>query len=313
MTEGAGIWIAREHDRTTLHRALRKGQLERLRHGAYRVVDDAAGPEYASDEVAQIKALDRQLRADHWFSHLSAANVWGLRRWRPPARIHVVQGYRASGRAAPDVERHFVDLPIVQRARRHGIPVTSLARTVVDCATTLHPLEGLVVADAARARGLVLDEAFAVLDGLGRVRGARRARLVLGLSDGGAESAWESWLRYVGLRAGLPRPETQLAVVTRLGTFRADLGWPTHGVLAEFDGRVKYRDGAFGPGYDADDARFQEKRRADAIEEATGWAAVRVTAVDPPDDVARRLVRRFPAELRRSLRPNPLLPPVPGR
>jgi hypothetical protein len=313
MLPDSGILIAREHDSAALARALRKGEVERLRPGAYRVVDGRADRPPSSDVAARMVALHRQLRAPHVFSHVSAAVVWGLRTWTVPARTHVVQPYRASSQAADDVVRHFVALGPGDRTERRGLPVTTLTRTVVDCALTLHPLEALVVVDSALASGLDRDAALDMLARRGRAPGRRRARVVLGLGDGGAESAWETWLRYVALRAGLPRPVTQYAVETRLGRFRADLGWPDHGVLAEFDGRVKYRDGAFGPGYDADAARCAEKRRADAIEEATGRSILRVTASDRPDDVAARLRRRFPPELQAATRTTPLLPPVPPR
>lgn len=313
MLPGSDILIAREHDSAALARALRKGEVERLRPGAYRVVDSRDDRTTSSDIAARMVALHRQLRAPHVFSHVSAAVVWGLRTWTAPAGTHVVQQYRASSQAAADVVRHFVALDPDDRTERRGLPVTTLTRTVVDCALALHPLEALVVVDSALASGLDRDAALGMVARRGRVPGRRRARTVLELGDAGAESAWETWLRYVALRAGLPRPVTQYTVETRLGKYRADLGWPEHGVLAEFDGRVKYRDGAFGPGYDADAARYAEKRRADAIEEATGRSILRVTASDRPDDVAARLRRRFPSTLQAAARTTPLLPPVPRR
>ncbi|MFI2103171.1 hypothetical protein ACH436_07760 [Isoptericola sp. NPDC019693] len=84
-------------------------------------------------------------------------------------------------------------------------------------------------------------------------------------------------------------------------------------MLAEFDGRIKYRDGAFGPGYDAERALFEEKVREDAIVEHLGIRPLRFVARDArdPDGVARRLLARFPAEVRRAARVNPLLPPPP--
>ena len=282
--------------------------MRRLRPGGYLLVDERAdGPEYRSDEVARFYAVHRQLVAPHAFSHASAAAIWGLRRWRAPERVHVIQQYRASKHAAADLARHFAVLPDDDVVARHGLPVTSLARTVVDCALTMHPLEGLVIADSALAGGLSREEAVAHLASRPSARGSRRGRLVLELADGGADSVWETWLRYVALRAGFPRPVTQYRVDTRLGPFYVDLAWPGHGVLAEFDGRIKYRDGAFGAGYDADEARFQEKRRADAIEEVTGVRLLRFTARDAEASVTARLRPHLPPTAPGP--PPPMLPP----
>ncbi|ACZ30916.1 hypothetical protein Xcel_1897 [Xylanimonas cellulosilytica DSM 15894] len=312
MITTPGILISRDHDRAELARATRRGEVERLRSGAYRVVDPAgSGIEYDSDELARVLATHQQLTSPHVFSHETAALIWGYRLWTAPRRTHVIQGYRASGRAARDLSRHYVTLADDDVATRYDLAVTSPVRTVVDCALTMHPLEGLVVADAALAAGLDRQAALAHLAARAGAPGRRRARLVLELADAGAESAWETWLRYLAARTGLPRPTTQHVVATRLGRFRVDLAWPGHGVLAEFDGRVKYRDGAFGKRYEGETARFEEKRRADAIEEATGRGLLRVTARDRPAEVEARLLARFPQEVALTARPLPLLRPVP--
>lgn len=144
------------------------------------------------------------------------------------------------------------------------------------------------------------------------VRGRRRALLVLELADEGAESAWETWLRYLVLRAGLPRPITQLRVRTPHGEFRADLGWKEFRLLAEFDGRVKYVPGALGPEHDAGRALFDEKRREDHLREER-WGVVRVTSSDGAGPALARVLRHVPDEARAALRPIRLLPPPPGR
>ncbi|MCL2594427.1 MAG: hypothetical protein FWD83_02720 [Promicromonosporaceae bacterium] len=245
--------------------------------------------------------MHRQLDADHYFSHATAALIWGLRRWRPPDTLHLIQHYRPSAQAAKDLTRHFVTLNDADLDVRHGLPVTSLVRTVVDCALTMHPLEGLVIADHAVALGLDLAVALQHLDRRGAVRGRSQARRVLEWADPGAESQWESWLRYILLRVGFPRPETQYVVETRLGPYRVDFAWPEFGLLVEFDGQVKYRDGGLGVGYDADVARICEKRRQNAIEEVTGRSLLRVMAMDHPDEVVARLAARLPEPVAKSL------------
>lgn len=305
------ILIARDHDPAALRRGVASGKLVRLRRGAYRAAgadDDAALAHDRRRALDRIHAVHRQLRAEHVFSHDSAALLWGAPLWAVPAVTHVLQRSRASSRSADDVARHH-GLP-ERWLLVDGIPATDLTRTVVDCATTMHPLGALVVADWALTKGLDRDGALAMLDGRRRNNGRGRARFVLEHADPGAQSAWESWLRYMALRLGLPRPETQLPVDTRIGRFFVDLGWREHTVLLEFDGKVKYRDGAFGAGYDADDARFDEKVREDAITERTGVRPLRFVArhAGDPDMVIHRLLAAFPVDVRRAARVNRLLP-----
>jgi len=196
------------------------------------------------------------------------------------------------------------------RTTRRGVPVTSLDRTVADCLTALPPLDALVIADSALRLGA---DPSAIADRVaaqaGR-RGVAAARVVLGFADGQAESPWETFVRYVLLRAGLPRPELQIPVRTRLGWFRADLGWSEWKLLIEFDGFVKYSTLSGG---DPARAVFEEKRRQDAIEEE-GWGVLRVTAADrrAPESLLQRVFRRLPSQIVTNLTPIRDLPPVGG-
>lgn len=312
--EETGIVIARHHDREALRRALRDKKVEKLRRGAYRSPRAPTGSRFtdATDlAVARTVAVSLQLRKA-CMSHESAALLHGLRLWRLPGTVHVIQEYRASSAAARDIKRHRLLLPDDERTTIDGVAVTSLLRTVVDCCVSMHPLLALVIVDHALARGLDRDAARRLIAARRDPRGRRRALLVLDLGDEGAESAWETWLRYVVLRAGLPRPTTQLPVRTPHGTFRADLGWEEFRLLAEFDGRVKYVRGALGPGYDADRALFDEKRREDYLREER-WGVVRVTASDGAAQAVARVLRHIPGDVRDALTPLRLLPPPPPR
>ena len=57
--------------------------------------------------------------------------------------------------------------------------------------------------------------------------GVRRALATLDLVDPGAESPRETWLRLLIVRAGLPRPQTQIPVYDEYGQLvaRVDMGW----------------------------------------------------------------------------------------
>ncbi|MEN5073563.1 hypothetical protein ABE437_07085 [Isoptericola cucumis] len=314
------ILVAREHDRFALRAATARGELRRVRRGAYRSVLGSPGPTAPGAAapaptpsrdraLERVGAVHRQLDAVHVFSHTTSALLWGIPLWRAPTTTHVLQRYRAGGTAASDITRHR---PLPERwVELAGLPVTDLPRTVVDCLTTLHPLDGLVVADWALGHGVDPTELLRRLDARASRRGDARARHVLDLADGGATTPWETWLRYVALRAGLPRPTTQLPVPVECTTYFVDLAWREHRVLVEFDGRVKYTDGAFGAGYDADRARFDEKVREDAITEVMGVRPARFTARGARDTAAvtRRVLRLFPESVRSAARPDPRLGP----
>ena len=241
--------------------------------------------------LARVVAAHRRLHAPHCFSHESAALVWGLPVWQVPAVTDVRTTTRPGSRAEPFLHRHCEPVPAELVAEVNGLPVTSLALTAADCARTLAPLGALVVLDAALRAGADRDE-IADLLAPGR-RGVRRARALLSYADAGAESAWETATRLVLLRAGVPRPATQVEVVTRTGTYWADLGIPQWRVLVEYDGRVKYTD---------PDAVFAEKLRQDAITE-TSQHFLRVTSKTLPRTLATQVLAHAPATFRPTPRP----------
>ncbi|MBL0884797.1 hypothetical protein [Myceligenerans indicum] len=306
----------RHNDRNRIAKALRAGAIERVRRGAYVEVPQPEAqrrPAPRRDEaaaLAQIVAVHRRTRADHFVSHVSAAVLWGWRVWDLPDLTHLYQRYRASGHAASDVVHHR-NLPADQHAEHQGIPVTSKVRTAVDCALTMRPVEALVIVDSALADGVAREDLLDDLEARPDRRGTRAARRVIEIADPGAESHWESWVRYVLVRAGLPTPATQVVVPTRLGSYRCDMGWPEWRVVVEFDGLVKYRDAVLAPDHSGAQELMREKRRGDAIIE-TGVRLVRVTKHDrhDPDDIANRVLPLLPPDVRRGARPDPLLPPA---
>lgn len=306
--------LSREHPPSTVRRAASSGRWERVRRGAYRDADASIATGHAARRtllVDRATALHLGLTADHVLSHRTAALVHGLRLWSLPEQVDVVQGYRRSASADPAVARHLGSVPDDERCVVQGLPVTTLARTVADCLRTLPALDGLVVADAALARGVGRAEVAALLARRPRAAGNPSARHVLTLADGGAESAWESWLRYVVLRLGLPRPTTQLSLRTEIGWVRADLGWEEWRLLLEFDGLVKYRTSGDGlaPRHDPGRVLVAEKRRQEAME-ATGRHVLRFTARDRPAEVGARVLRRVPRAVVSELRPDRWLPPL---
>ncbi|MFF2833907.1 hypothetical protein ACFVSK_19235 [Cellulosimicrobium cellulans] len=270
---------------------VRRGTLVRVRQGVYTAPPDpAASPAQRRREavVARAVALSGRLTTDYWFSHSTAAVLHGLWTWRLADEVHVTQlGNPSVRRTDPGLRRHWTSLPESDRGELDGLPVTSLERTIVDCARSLSPVAGIVVADSGLRAGADVRRVEAALAAAAGGRGVRRARRVLAEADARSESPGESLVRWLVVDAGLPRPEPNLAVTTWRGSYRLDLAWTTHRVAVEFDGAVKYSGGEYG---DPRGRLLAEKARHDALVEA-GWLVLRVTWNDlaEPDLLLRRV------------------------
>lgn len=163
-----------------------------------------------------------------------------------------------------------------------GMPVTSPARTALDFGcwyplmTAVAGIDALAGATEIKAADVeLLARRYA-----GR-RGIARARHAVSLFDPGAQSPKESWLRLVLIEAGLPRPQTQIAVVNEFGSAFAylDMGWEEIRVAVEYDGEQHRND------------RRQytwDVRRLEMLERL-GWIVIRVLAGDRPAEIVRRV------------------------
>lgn len=285
----------------------RRGHLTSLRRGCY-----LAGPaprDLAARHRIQARAAVELLTATSTLCHASAAVLHGLPIWRIPLqRVHVVRAQGSGGRCHRQVHLWTAALTPSEIVLVDGLPVTSVARTVVDLARSVSFESALAAADAALARRLVtrteLDRALARAKGW---RGSPRARSVVAFADGRAESVGESRSRLAIARAGLPPPELQWEVRAEDGRVvgRTDFGWPAQGVGGEFDGRTRYGR-LLRPGQDPGDAVFDEKLREDELR-AEGVTIVRWTWPDLADfaPTATRLRRALTTPRTRTLDPAP--------
>jgi predicted transcriptional regulator of viral defense system len=187
-------------------------------------------------------------------SHADAAAVHGLALLtRPkPNSISVsrpLQAPRTNSSHRSLIRLRTSDLPAEDRVLRYGVPVTSVARTVVDLARTTSLREGVVVADSAlHGKQTTKKELYAVLDRCAQWPGIAQARRAIDFSDALSESPLESLARLVFAEGGLPTPELQAWVGGDLGggtarpLGRVDFYWPAHLTIAEADGAIKYSD-----------------------------------------------------------------------
>lgn len=209
------------------------------------------------------------------YSHISAARVHGLSLWGADAQVHVTHSSAGSSREhIGDVVRHRASLLPRDLDMVDGLRITSLARTVVDCARMLPYRQGLIVADQALRRGVKRAELWEVAQGQKGFKGVQVARKVIENGSPLSESPDETLTWHLLAGMPLPLPEQQVTVCTRLGEHRLDFAWREQKIALEFDGRTKYFDYAPTP-----DVLFQERRREKALMEE-GWIFIRLEWAD---------------------------------
>lgn len=223
-----------------------------------------------------IRATIPQLRDDAVVSHASAAVLHGLPVWSKAIdRVHVTRNGSGGGKRRSLVHVHASPLGGGDVTSIGGIPVTSLARTVLDLCRTLPFEQAVAAGDHALRLGLLataLEEAMTLLEGW---PGTRQARRAIAFLDGRSESAGESVSRVRIHEAGLPAPVPQREIYGPDGRLvaRVDFCWEEQRTVGEFDGKIKYGR-LLKPGQSIEDVLFDEKRREDALRDL-GWQIVR--------------------------------------
>jgi very-short-patch-repair endonuclease len=200
--------------RHRLWRAVVDGRLLRASHGVY-VLPELPAPELAA------------VRARGVLSHATAAAWWGLALVTPPEAVHVTVPRGARPPRQQGVRLHWSRHPQGEHS------VTSVLRTVLDCAATMPLPEALAVADSALAQHFV--QPAELLEAARAVRGPARGRVsrVAMAADRRAFNAFESCLRGLVLEAGLTGFEPQLEIRLPTRIVHVDLGDPQRRLVLE--------------------------------------------------------------------------------
>lgn len=194
----------------------------------------------------------------------------------------VVELIHDNRRSPPGIRTHRGPIDDDEIEVTVGLPVTSPIRTALDFGCWYPTMTAVAGIDAlARATGLKTADFELLAHRYAGRRGIARARQAMELCDAGAQSPKESWLRVVLIRAGLPRPQTQIPVRNEFGSAIAylDMGWEDLKVAVEYDGEQHRRD------------RRQytwDVRRSEMLERL-GWIVIRVVAGDRPAEIISRV------------------------
>lgn len=180
-------------------------------------------------------------RSRHVISGRSAAIVHGLPTFRVPDRPELTAlAADVLGRRRGATHVYGAALRPTDCAAWYGVPVTTVARTLVDAAR--HDRWDAIMATDAALREHLVDRAAldaAIADATGWP-GIRQAREVLALATPLGESPLESLTRLRLHDDGFPSPELQVWI----GRDRVDMLFPRQRLILEIDGLEKYVDGA---------------------------------------------------------------------
>lgn len=224
--------VARDVPPTLIDDRVRTRQLVLLHRGVY-----ALGHAQLTAEGWWLAAV-ASYRPPAVLSHGSAAALWGLtdEGWRRP--IHVTVAGRAAARRRRGVQPHRRAVLLEDELTMvREIPVTTVARTILDVAATVRgrALEQ-VIRRAARLRLFDRREQVRVLDRHPRDRGAAElGRLLVALEGRGTadvRSRLEVAFAQLCDDHGLPRPRINAMVLGE----RVDFSWPGTTLVIETDG-----------------------------------------------------------------------------
>jgi hypothetical protein len=196
--------------------------------------------------------------------HLPVELIWS--NLRPP------RGVRTYDRALCPEERSVVA----------SLPVTTPQRTAFDVGR--RGTIGLAVAHLealVQATGVKVSDIAELADRHSGARGLRQLKTALELVDPGAASPRETWLRLLLIRAGLPRPTTQIPVPNpdERKRYYLDMGWEDFMVAVEYDGEQ----------HRLDRRQYVKDIRRCETPARLGWILIRVLAGDRPADIIRRV------------------------
>ena len=291
-----GQLVNRGYKDKAIARLVRDGTWAKPRHGAY--VDGVAWR--AAGEIGQhelrARAVLAQARSELVLSHLTGAAVWDLSFWDLVLEsVHGTRRDLRAGRSEAGVIQHRGVLLPEDVVERHGVPVVSPERLVIELPTVVDLEHALTFTnELLHLRMTTVDQLWARYDAARHWPHSLNTEVLLRLCTSVCESVGESRFLFLCWRMKLPRPVCQYKVRDDRGNVVAvvDFAWPELGVFVEFDGKIKYTH-LLKEGQSVTDVVLAEKKREELIHELTGWRCIRIVWADlyQPEATALRLRR----------------------
>ena len=187
-----------------LRSAVATGIVVRVGRGRYALPD----LDYSVTEAARLSAT---------VSHRSAAlrHAWSVATAPEQPELTVPRKRHLGSARRGEVALRWRDLPAAAVDRTSGVPVTTPAQTVIDCARDLPWSEALAVADSALRSGTVSRDQLRQAAEAVRTTGRARVLRVVEAADARAANAFESVLRSIALDVPGLHVEPQLRIDER--------------------------------------------------------------------------------------------------
>ena len=260
-------------ERGAIRHRISAGRLRPVHRGVYAIVGRRLMTTH-SRWIAGVLACGPEA----FLSYRAGAALWAV---RGGTRIEVT--VPRGRKARPGIQLHYADLPADEVAVRHGIPVTSIARTLLDLSAVVQRAE--LRSAFRQAEQLRLTDRVgvqALIERYPRKPGIRILKAVFQEAQAGltiVKSDFEERFQAFLIDAALPKPHTNVLIEG----FEVDCAWPEERLIVELDSRAFHQDAT----------AFEEDRARDRRLEAAGWRVVRVTW---------RQLTKTPAELEGDLR-----------
>jgi uncharacterized protein DUF559 len=238
---------------------VQRGRLHRVHQGVYALGHASLGRE--GRRLAAVLACG----PGAVLSHMSAASHWGLLH-TDQTRIDVTALRGRHG--APGIRLHRSRSLDAQDTTIHeGIPITTLARTLLDLAATTRSSQ--LERALAQAERLRVYDHRAITDVIARSNGHRGTRVLAQATTRKPKwtrNEWEADFLDLPRKAGLPEPLTNDAFdAPDHGHCEPDYHWPSHRVIVETDGFETH----------GTRAAFRNDRAKDAALTASGYRVLR--------------------------------------
>ena len=256
-----------------VERRVRTGRLHRLYRGVYGVGDRALRVE--GRRLAAVLASG----PGAVLSHRSAAAHWGLLA-TDQERIDVTAPRSRQG--VPGIRLHTSRSLDAQDAANHrGLPITTIARTLLDLAATVR--DDQLERALAQAMYLQVYDQRAITDVIHRSNGHRGTNVLKQATKQEPQitkSDWEIRMLRLVRGANIPEPICNRPLhAPDHGECKPDFYWPAHDLIVETDGWEAHRTLA----------AFRSDRAKDAALTAAGYKVLRFTWDVEDATVLRRL------------------------
>ena len=277
-------------------RAVQRGDLSRVRYGAYVRTPLLADLDDVGFVRVRSRAVLRTATPSAVLTHQSGLAEYGIPLWGMDlSTTHVTRTDGRAGRREAGVTQHRALLEKAEWSVRDGVAVVNLPRAVLEVIVTQRSEVGLVAASMALTSGQASMKELRIAEEMtNRWPNSLNVRIVLARADHRLSNVAEARAWHMFHEQRVPLPEPQVKVLDEFGILLGivDFLWREFGVFLEFDGKIKYEKFRK-PGETLDQYLMREKRREEQICQVTGWVCIRIqwSDLESPVRIAKRILQ----------------------